>query len=141
MLYVASISVLVFLIIIVLFNNDLSKVIFLPAVGILLILVFLIFVAQTKDCGYVTKPEIVSTEKYVLLNYQESKKHTYDDTEEIIINYQTKKGSFKINSDDKTEIITPENGTPKYVTVKEDKYFNYLTFFSEIRTTYIFSVN
>ncbi len=88
--------------------------------------------------GYSSEGKIVSTEKYSLINYEVLQ---VENTDDVIIDYQTEKGSFKIKSDDKTEIITPENGTPKYVTVTENKYFNYLTFFSEIRTTYIFSVN
>lgn len=111
-------------------------------VGIVsMISILLIELATCFGGGFSKNYETVNTEEYSLINYEVLQ---VENTDDVIIDYQTEKGSFELNNDEsddkKIKIITPENGTPKYVTITEDKYFNYLTLFSEIRTTYTFTV-
>ena len=105
------------------------------------VVIFIFALAHSFGGGFSENYETVNTEKYSLINYEVLQ---VENTDDVIIDYQTEKGSFELNSDEfddkKIKILTPENGTPKYVTITKDKYFNYITLLSEIRTTYTFTV-
>lgn len=88
--------------------------------------------------GFLDEYKIVSSEKNAVTSYEKLK--TYSDLKEIgtTIVFSTEQEDYKL-ADEKAEISITENGAPKYVTIENREYFNFILFYTETRQAYIFT--
>ena len=88
--------------------------------------------------GFSDEYKTVSSEKNAVTSYEKLK--TYSDLKEIgtTIVFSTEQEDYKL-ADEKVEISITENGSPKYVTIENREYFNFILFYTETRQAYIFT--